>query len=138
MTASRCRMHYRAFISYSHADSRWARWVHRRVENYRLPSRLRGTNGEFGLLPDRFGPIFRDREDLSSAGELGPSIQLALTNSEALIVLCSPDAARSPWVNNEILNFKRLGHANRIFALILAGEPNTGDERECFPPALRF
>lgn len=131
-------MHYRAFISYSHADSRWARWVHQRVENYRLPSRLRGTNGEFGLLPDRFGPIFRDREDLSSAGELGPKIQLALADSEALIVLCSPESARSPWVDNEILRFKRLGRGNRIFALILSGEPNSGDERECFPQALRF
>ncbi len=131
-------MHYRAFISYSHADSRWARWVHRRVENYRLPSRLRGTQGEFGPLPDRLGPIFRDREDLSSAGELGPKIQSALADSEAMIVLCSPDAARSPWVNNEILKFKRLGRASRIFALILSGEPNSGDERECFPRALRF
>lgn len=131
-------MHYRAFISYSHADSRWARWVHRRVENYRLPSRLRGTEGDFGPLPDRFGPIFRDREDLSSAGELGPKIQLALSDSEALIVLCSPDAARSPWVDNEIVQFKRLGRGDRIFALILSGEPNAGDERECFPRALRF
>lgn len=131
-------MRYRAFISYSHADSRWARWVHRRIENYRLPSRLRGTNGEYGPLPDRFGPIFRDREDLSSAGELGPKIQLALADSEALIVLCSPDAARSPWVNNEILRFKRLGRGDRIFALIVSGEPNSGDERECFPPSLRF
>ncbi len=131
-------MQYRAFISYSHADSRWARWVHRRVENYRLPSRLRGTHGEFGPLPDRFGPIFRDREDLSSAGDLGPKIQVALADSEAMIVLCSPDAARSPWVNNEILTFKRLGRADRIFALILSGEPNSGDARECFPPALRF
>jgi tetratricopeptide (TPR) repeat protein len=131
-------MHYRAFISYSHADSRWARWVHRRVENYRLPSRLRGTHGEFGLLPDRLAPIFRDREDLSSAGELGPKIQLALADSEALIVLCSPESARSPWVDNEILRFKRLGRGDRIFALILSGEPNSGDERECFPQALRF
>ncbi len=131
-------MHYRAFISYSHADSAWARWLHRRVENYRLPSRLRGTRGEFGLLPDRLGPIFRDREDLSSAGELGPRIQQALADSEALIVLCSPAAALSPWVNNEVLQFKRLGRGKRIFALIVSGEPNTGDARECFPPALRF
>lgn len=131
-------MHYRAFISYSHSDSRWARWVHRSVEHYRLPSRLRGTKGDFGPLPERLGPIFRDREDLSSAGELGPKIQLALTDSEALIVLCSPESARSSWVNNEILNFKRLGRGDRIFALILAGEPNSGDARECFPQALRF
>lgn len=131
-------MHYRAFISYSHADSRWARWLHRCVENYRLPSRLHGTDGEFGPLPDRLAPIFRDREDLSSAGELGPRIQQALAASEALIVLCSPQAASSPWVDNEILKFKRLGRGDRIFALILSGEPNAGDEHECFPQALRF
>ncbi|MFS8136926.1 MAG: TIR domain-containing protein [Thermomonas sp.] len=131
-------MHYRAFISYSHADSRWARWVHRHVENYRLPGRLRGTHGEFGPLPDRLSPIFRDREDLSSAGELGPKIQEALADSEALIVLCSPDAARSPWVDNEILQFKRLGRGHRIFALILSGEPHAGNAQECFPQALRF
>ena len=132
------QMHYRAFISYSHADSSWARWVQRRVENYRLPSRLRGTHGEFGPLPERLGPIFRDREDLSSSGDLGPKIQQALAESEALIVLCSPEAARSPWVNNEILTFKRLGHSDRIFAVIVSGEPNAGNDHECFPQALRW
>lgn len=131
-------MRYRAFISYSHNDSRAARWLHRSLEGYRVPSRLRGSSGEFGPLPDRLSPIFRDREDLASAGELGPKIQAALNDSEALIVICSPDAARSPWVNGEILKFKRTGRANRIYCLIVAGEPNTGDARECFAPALRF
>ena len=131
-------MRYRAFISYSHNDSRAARWLHRSLEGYRVPSRLRGSSGEFGLLPDLLSPIFRDREDLASAGELGPKIQAALNDSEALIVICSPDAARSPWVNGEILKFKRTGRANRIYCLIVAGEPNTGDARECFAPALRF
>ena len=32
-------MRYRAFISYSHADSRWARWLHRSIESY-----PKGTN----------------------------------------------------------------------------------------------
>ena len=75
---------------------------------------------------------------MASAGELSPKIQAALSESEALIVICSPDAARSPWVNEEILSFKRIGRGNRISCLIVAGEPNTGDERECFAPALRF
>ena len=59
-------MRYRAFISYSHKDARWARWLHRTLEGYQLPRRLRGTTGEFGALPDRLRPIFRDREELSS------------------------------------------------------------------------
>ena len=46
-------MRYRAFISYSHADARQATWLHRQLEGYRLPSRLRGGSGEHGPLPER-------------------------------------------------------------------------------------
>jgi serine/threonine-protein kinase len=46
-------------------------------------------------------------------------------------------------VNEEILAFKRLGREERIFCLIVDGEPNASDnpsqaEQECFPPALRY
>lgn len=129
---------YRAFISYCHEDARWAGWLHRQLEGYRLPARLRGVEGEFGPLPDRLSPIFRDRDDLASSGELGERIQAALADSAALVVICSPAAARSPWVNQEILSFKRHGDARRIYCLIVDGEPNSGDARECFPKALRF
>jgi tetratricopeptide (TPR) repeat protein len=131
-------MRYRAFISYNHKDARWARWLHRSLEGYRTPARLRGSVGEYGLLPDRLLPIFRDRDDLASAGNLSPKIQAALADSEALIVICSPDAARSPWVNEEVRTFKRTGRANRVYCLIVGGEPNAGDAHECFAPALRF
>ena len=130
-------LHYRAFISYSHRDAGIARWLHRNLETYRVPSRLRGTSGAFGPLPDRLTPIFRDREDLASAGELDARIQAVLADSEALVVICSPHAARSSWVDSEVLAFKRLGRAHRIFCLIVDGEP--GDAlNECFPLALRF
>jgi tetratricopeptide (TPR) repeat protein len=129
---------YRAFISYCHEDARWAGWLHRQLEGYRLPRRLRGSDGEFGPLPERLSPIFRDRDDLASSGELGERIQAALADSAALIVICSPAAARSHWVNQEILSFKRTGDARRIYCLIVDGEPNSGDERECFPKPLRF
>jgi tetratricopeptide (TPR) repeat protein len=89
-------------------------------------------------LPERLTPIFRDREDLSSAGQLAPQIELALAESEALVVVCSPEAARSPFVESEVLAFKRSGRGQRIYALIVAGEPNSRDARECFPRALRF
>jgi tetratricopeptide (TPR) repeat protein len=136
--AAEAGLRYRAFISYSHADARWATWLHRTLEGYRLPSRLRGTRGHHGLLPERLSPIFRDREDLSSAGHLGPQIEAALADSEALVVVCSPSAVRSPWVDSEIRAFKRMGRGDRIYAFIVDGEPNAGDDRECFPAALRF
>lgn len=129
---------YRAFVSYSHCDARVAAWAHRSLESYRVPKRLRGTEGEFGPVPERITPVFRDREDLASAGDLTSHVQEALSNSAALIVICSPESARSRWVNEEILAFKRGAHADRIYCLIVAGEPHSGDERECFPPALRF
>ena len=130
--------HFRAFISYSHSDSRVALRLHRSLEGYRVPKRLRGTPGEFGPVPERLSPIFCDREELASSADLGTRVKDALADSDALIVVCSPQAARSHWVNEEVLSFKRLGGVRRIHCLIVSGEPNAGDERECFPPALRF
>jgi tetratricopeptide (TPR) repeat protein len=112
--------------------------LHRSLESYRLAPRLRGGQGAHGPLPERLTPIFRDREDLSSAGELAPQIELALAESEALVVVCSPEAARSPFVESEVLAFKRAGRGNRIYAFIVAGEPHAGGAEECFPNALRF
>ena len=88
-------------------------------------------------------PIFRDREELPTATSLGEQIEQALEHSDYLIVICSPRSAKSMWVNEEILQFKRLGRSDRILAIIVDGEPNASDkpgleEQECFPPALRF
>ncbi|HEY8587893.1 MAG TPA: toll/interleukin-1 receptor domain-containing protein [Rhodanobacter sp.] len=127
-----------AFISYSHSDARICAWLHASLERYRVPRRLRGARGEFGQVPDRIQPIFRDKEELASAGALADRLQGALNDSDALLVVCSPEAARSRWVNEEILAFKRLGRGHRIYCLIVDGEPHAGDERECFAPALRF
>ncbi|MDE2149796.1 MAG: toll/interleukin-1 receptor domain-containing protein [Gammaproteobacteria bacterium] len=129
---------FRAFISYSHHNQRVAAWLHRSLEGYRVPKRLCGTSGEFGQVPERLRPIFRDREELASAGALGARLLDALADSDALLVICSPEAACSRWVNEEVLAFKRLGRSDRIYCLIVAGEPQAGDARECFPPALRF
>ncbi|MES2883960.1 MAG: TIR domain-containing protein [Pseudomonadota bacterium] len=128
---------YRAFISYSHADEAWAKWLHRALETYRVPSRLR--RGARSELPKKLSPIFRDRDELPSATELGSVIQQALRESQDLIVICSPRAAASRWVNEEIRYFKSLGHGGRVLALIVDGEPHAADvAQECFPLALRF
>jgi tetratricopeptide (TPR) repeat protein len=134
---------YRAFISYSHRDSRWASWLHASLEKYRVPKALVGTVSARGEVPKRIAPIFRDRDELPSATDLGTLLNAALADSANQIVICSPQAAKSKWVNEEILAFKRLGREGRIFCLIVGGEPNASDlpgreEEECFPPALRF
>ncbi|HMI19405.1 MAG TPA: tetratricopeptide repeat protein [Sphingomonas sp.] len=129
---------YAAFISYSHADQAVARWLHRAIETYRLPKALIGTDSPFGPVPRRLPPVFRDRDELPASGDLGSELRGALSESRFQIVLCSPRAAQSKWVNEEILSFKRVHGENRTLALITGGEPYAGGDEECFPPALRF
>ena len=128
---------YRAFISYSHRDERWATWLHKSLERYRVPRRLVGRATPMGIVPARVAPVFRDREELATATDLGRVVNAALEQSAALIVICSPAGAQSRWVNEEIRAFQRLGRSEKIFCLIVDGEPNGGDARECFPEALR-
>ena len=115
---------YRAYVSYSHHDEKWASWLHRKLESYRVPTRLVGLKTPAGTIPKRIAPIFRDREELPSATDLGEVVNKALRDSANLIVICSPHAVASHWVNEEILTFKRLGRTDRIFCFIVAGEPN--------------
>jgi hypothetical protein len=129
---------FKAFISYSHRDRNWSAWLQRSLEAYRIPKRLVGSESGFGPVPRRLTPIFRDREDLPSASDLSAKVKESLEASEALIVICSPAAARSTWVNEEIRYFQRLGREERIFALIVDGDPQPDDpDQQCFPSALR-
>lgn len=132
MSASR---RYAAFISYSHADARWAVWVQKQLESFRVPRRLAGTRGEHGPVPARLSPVFRDREELASASDLGDRIRQAMAASDALVVLCSPAAAASRWVNEEVRTYRRLGRGHRVFCVIVPGADAPGLAPP-FPPAL--
>ena len=134
---------YRAFISYSHRDKPWADWLHKALETYRVPSKLVGRETAAGTIPRRLNPVFRDREELASATDLGRKVNEALAQSQNLIVICSPASATSHWVNEEVLAYKRMGRAERIFCLIVGGDPDASEmsareSEECFCPALRF
>lgn len=130
-----CR--YKAFISYSHQDEGWARWLQRALESYRVPKGLVGSQGAYGEIPSRLGAVFRDRVDLSSGRDVEGSVRLELEAAETLVVICSPVAAQSPWVNKEIRAFKAQGRPDRIYALIVDGDPQATDPAEqCFPESL--
>ena len=135
---------YKAFISYSHTDRKWARWLHRRLETYPIPKNIIGNVTSAGPIPKRLKPIFRDREELSASNNLGEKIEAALASSQSLIIICSPAAAKSKWVNQEILTFKRNNRDAQLFSVIVEGEPYASgmpgreEEEECFPPALRY
>ncbi len=129
---------YSAFISYGHCDTAVARWLHRSIESYRFPRVLIGTESKFGPVPKRLPPVFRDRDELAASGDLGAELREALLSSRFQIVICTPKAAQSKWVNEEIKIFKRQHGEYRTLALIAEGEPYGGEEEECFPLSLRF
>ncbi len=133
---------YWAFISYSHRDEAVAQWLQKRLETYRLPRALVGRVTAQGPVPRQARPVFRDRDDLHAGADLRVEVQAALTASRWLVVVCSPEAARSLWVEREIVEFKRLHGEGRVLALIASGEPFASrqpgrEAEECFPNALR-
>jgi hypothetical protein len=123
---------YRAFISYSHADAAFGRMLHRKLESYRVPSRLVGKETARGTVPARLAPIFRDREELAAADDLSAEVKAALADSACLIIVCSPNSKASPWVAREIELFRSLhGEARPVLAALIEGEP-----KDCFPDPL--
>jgi hypothetical protein len=90
-----------------------------------------------GPAPRRFRPIFRDRAELAADADLRGRIDSALAQSAYLIVLCSPQAATSHWVNEEIERYRALHGYGRILAVISADSP-LGDHESLFPPALKY
>jgi WD40 repeat protein len=143
MNASGDQPKYWAFISYSHADAKWGKWLHKKLETFPVPRALVGKETERGYkVPKRLMPIFRDREELPGSATLKDNIQEALEQSRYLVVICSPRSAASIWVNEEVLTFKAMGRSDRVLCLIVDGEPNATDKPgsgllECFPPAVR-
>jgi MTH538 TIR-like domain (DUF1863) len=123
-------MHFIAFISYKHAepDRGCAEWLHSKLEKYRVPKGI--TAPQLGTR--RIGRVFRDDEELAASTDLSAAIRGALNKSEHLIVICSPAAASSKYVNQEIREFASLGRQDKVLALLVEGEPE-----HAFPPALK-
>ncbi len=129
---------YRVFLSYSHADTKWARRLMRQLERFAVPKRLHGRLAPIGVIGPRIAPVFRDRDELATTSDLGETIRAALHDSSALVVICSVTSSRSRWVQEEILTFKRIHGERSVFAFIINGEPKwPGAPDDCFSPGLR-
>lgn len=102
---------YRAFISYSHADARFATWLHRRLESWKLPD---GT---------RLAPIFIDRAELPAGPDLPAQVRAALERSDVLIVVASPAAKASQWVAQEIALFRDHFPERPILTALIDNDP---------------
>jgi hypothetical protein len=128
---------YSAFISYSWDDEKWAKWLQKRLETYRLPTALQKE-----LPPDTSGKlrVFRDKTDMKQSPQnptIEGSVRDKLEQSQYLIVICSENAARSNYVSKEIAIFRELGRWHRIIPFVVSGVPNDKQIMEKFPPALR-
>ena len=105
-------MSFDGFISYSHAaDGKLAPAVQRGLHRLAKPWHRRQALW-----------IFRDRTGLSVTPGLWSSIQKALDGSEWFVLLASPTAARSPWVNREIEYWIATNPAGRILPVVTVGE----------------
>lgn len=133
---------YKAFISYSHQDQKFAKWLHKQIENYKIPRSLRK---KYPNLPkDLKRSIFIDDEELPIAAALPDNLSHALESSEILIAVCSPSATASYWVDKEIAHFKQYHGEESVLAILKEGEPNAtystiyDDTSEAFPKSLRY
>lgn len=125
-----------AFISYKREDEKWAKWLQKKLEHYKLPTEIRkqNPNMEFAKSPRH---VFKDTTDLSG-GVLAKAIKEGLDSSKFLIVICSPRAAKSPWVCKEVQDFIDSGREEYIIPFIIDGQPYAQNpEDECFPESLK-
>jgi WD40 repeat protein len=121
-----------AFISYSRKDKVFAACLHKALGNYTPPRDL--------PLPQRRLDVFRDEDDFTGT-EYFQSVERHLKDSSKLIVLCSPAARASQFVNDEIERFALARGADHIIPLLVAGLPNNEATSEqsalmAFPDAL--
>jgi hypothetical protein len=103
---------YNAFISYSHAvDGKLAPALQSALHGFARPwNRLRALR------------VFRDEASLSANPALWASIERALQASAFFILLASPEAARSRWVDREIAYWLRHKPKTNLLIALTDGE----------------
>ena len=122
---------YFAFISYSSKDTQWGKKLQQKLEHYRMPATL---CSEHGWERTPIKPVFFAPTDIQPGG-LTAELQERLRASKNLIVICSPNSAKSEWVGKEIEFFLQLERTEQIHFFIVEGVPHSGNpETECFNP----
>ena len=111
----------KAFISYSHqADSRLAPAIQAALKRFARP-----------WYRIRWVAIFRDETNLGINPHLWSSIEDALERSEYFLLLASPAAARSTWVQKEVAYWLRYKSQDTLLIVLTEGEikwnNDTGD-----------
>jgi WD40 repeat protein len=121
-----------AFISYSRKDAAFARRLEQALKAYAPPRDL--------PTPQRALRVFRDESDFVGT-EYGSALRSNLQAARKLLVICSPNAVASRFVDEEIRLFSTLRGPENIVTVLLAGRPNNEaatapGQDEAFPAAL--
>jgi WD40 repeat protein len=124
------------FLSYSRKDEAFGRKLEEALENYTLPKDVNSR----AISRKRLN-VFRDKKDLvPNDADYYKAIEGYLNKSQYLVVICSPNARASDYVNDEIKAFLTANEANRIIPVLLSGKPNNDSqatpEEYAFPQAL--
>lgn len=117
---------YWSFISYSWNDTKFARWLHRRLETTPLPRHAAAA---------RSRTVFIDRAEMPAGRALTETLTKALDRSQSLIVILSPHAAASASVDQEIEHFVRRCGADRLAGVLAPGA--SADIEANKPPAFK-
>lgn len=118
-----------AFISYNHKDAKWAKWLQEKLESYKLPADIHNEFENSRYLR----PVFRDKTDLNT-GVLANELRKELEESKYLVVICSPNSAKSAWVSDEVKAFIEMDRLDYIIPFIVSGTPHNYKERDCESP----
>lgn len=124
---------YWAFISHSSKDREFARWLASALGTFSIPSKYLKEY----KLPGCLSPVYLDVHEAPGSGDLGKHLRDALTASKALIVLCSPDSAKSKWVNTEIEHYLSSSPNPIVCWVVVGGQfsDGRGTAEYCMPPA---
>lgn len=126
---------YFAFISFQSGDAQEAVRLQHAIERYRLPAVLCKQDSS---IPRRIKPLYCYINDMHAGEELMLELKSRMEQSRYLIVVCSPRAAQSAYINSGIDYFVSLGRRDSIIPIIVDGIPYSGNEAtECFPEALK-
>jgi len=101
---------FKAFISYAHVDVAIATALHGALESF--------AKRHNALRRHR---IFRDKTTLAAGGSLPERLRIAIKAAEFLIVIASPDAAKSAWVTQEVATFLETHSPDQVLIVLARG-----------------
>jgi MTH538 TIR-like domain (DUF1863) len=116
---------YDAFVSYSHAgDGELAPALQAGIERFAKP-----------WYRSRALRVFRDQTSLSADPGLWSAIEIALSRSSWFVLMASPKAAASPWVDRELRWWLERRSVKRLLIVVTSGTLEWDEAAGDFDPA---